>query len=244
MSGKNSVLYKPNKFESIYFLDIKIIVDIRADTFPLYLDQGWSLNITKEYKTKLSIDWNKNMSSDARQRAGENISLAIRRKIDLGVYFKKASRDTIIKMRTNKSGILRQPIMYYNTILNIFENIDPIYDDIDISTNYIRVFTKGKANPGRMVWDIDGNKFTINKLCPIVPNDLYEKYPFELVKVYNKDTKNINLKLYKDVNLINEIIIKSPNGGRIKLKCSDIENGIYVNKDFITEYGIPLNCKY
>ena len=147
---------------------------------------------------------------------------------------KKLTKQEKINLRKTRSGKEFQPNLYFDVEKNIFKYTDMLFEQSP--KNFIKVFVKG-----RVIWDEFGKKRFCNKNCP-TPDGYYSKYPFEEFKIYNTISKKISIKQFKEINENIELIIKSPNGNRLKFYCSDINCNIYLNQEFISEFGIPINC--
>jgi hypothetical protein len=67
---------------TLFFLDIKITLEYTENNFTFlpYLEQGWQIGQTKEYRSHIAKKSNENMSQEARKRAGEKISQARKQK--------------------------------------------------------------------------------------------------------------------------------------------------------------------
>ena len=219
--------HNPNKTKKLYFLDIRITVLYHSELFTLLLEQGWSSNRTKEYRIKQIRDLhcNKKRSTETKEKIS---------KAHKGKPGKKLSKEEKIHLRKLRSGKEFQPTLYFDIQKNIFKYTDLLFEQSP--KNFIKVFVKG-----RVIWDEFGKKRFCNKNCP-TPEGYYSKYPFEEFKIYNTITKKISIKVFKEINENIELILKTPNGNRLKFYCSDIDCNIYLNQEFISEFGIPFNC--
>lgn len=221
--------HNPNKKIPLYKLDIKIEVLVYTEECEKMIKDGWSLKCTPEYRTKISILSNKNMSIESRKKAARSIS-----KTKIGISTGPFSIERRKSLR--KYDGRQYDKLYYNPITDSFKFLDPF----DVKEDYILVFTK---NNGSRKYDIDGNYRLVNNECPTPPG-YYDINPINTVLVLNTSTLllvEINGIEY-DKNI--HIKISVPNGDRIKLFRTDINKNIYYNKKLITKYGLPNNCIY
>lgn len=221
----------PNRKIKLYFLDMKIEVLYYSDSYFEYIYQGWSPTITKEYKTKIAVETNKNMTNESRRKAAEKIS-----KSKMGKTKPTVTKEQRIRMREMRSGILVRDELYYNIKTKNFIMLDPLYEN-DLS-DFVKVFTTKNS---RVIWDINNNKRFCSKECP-PPIGYYDNPPFETKLIFDLNSKTIKSIFFKDLKS-NYILINIPNGNRIKFICHDLNRRIYLNKEFINTYGIPLNCE-
>lgn len=226
----------PNKKIPLYFLDIKIEIFEYSGILPEYLDQGWSVRATPEYRSKLALERNRNMSKESRRKAGESISKSNKGKLKGIKRQKAASIKTGISKRTNTD-----PNYYKVWVFDDDYNIKFIDRLLDFdSTKHkklfqkrdVRVFEKETGTIRYIHSDFDVN---------FLPDWLSVYNPKSTYKVFNLNTKNIDFingaSITKDY-----IVIEAPNGERVKL-VSDCGMRFYVTVQFIQGYGIPINCR-
>ena len=221
--------HNPNKTVSLYKLDIKLEVLLYTEKYEEMLKDGWSSKCTPEYRTKISILANKNMSVESRKKAAQSIS-----KSKMGVSTGPINTERRKSLRKYDGREYNK--LYYNPITDTFKMLDPF----DVTEDYILVFTK---NNGSRKYDISGNYKLVNKKCPTPPG-YYDIPPTNTILVLN--TSMLTLSEIKEFDYDKNIHIKIsvPNGDRIKLFRTDINKNIYYNKKLITKYGLPNNCIY
>ena len=217
----------PNKKVVLYFLDMRIEMLYHSPQLIEMLEQGWSMNVTKEYRSLLSRRSNANRSKESRIKAGKSISKTFSEKEY--VY----SPYTVDKRKKMRKSDDKWVGLYYNILTKEFVEMDAL----DVTEDYIKVFTKINY---RVVFDIDSNKKYLNKLCPL-PTGYYEELPFTKLLCYNVLLNIIEEIYYKDYNTSTYIKLHIPNGGRIKYILTN-GSAIYLNKKFIEIYGVPDNC--
>lgn len=239
MPRKNKVNYNyesierrfPNKMIKLYFLDISITIKYYSPLLVPLLDQGWCMSITKEYKSKLATELNKKMSKESRIKAGKSIS-----KTRSERTYPPATRTKEQRKNLRKYDDKNWINLYYDLCSMEFVEID----DLDALDYHIKVFTK---NESKLIFDINGNKRFFNKKCPVIPNGYYAELPFSEVLCYNLKNSCIEKIFFKDFNEDSHVRISIPNGGRIKFYHLEYNHSIYLNKEFIETYGVPLNCR-
>jgi len=227
-------LTHPIRKISLYFLDMKITLVYTEDNFTFlpYLDQGWSFKQTPEHKTRIALESNKNQSTESRKAAGRAISESCKRRKALNLKRKPRSKESI-KNQRNKS-----PEQYIQLYYNPESNLIVECDILDIKESYIKCFSR----PGRLIWDKDGNKRSLDKRVPIIPSGYYATYPFEVFAVFDTVDKNIKKIAFKDITP-EHIILKVPNGDRVLYWNMDTNTQVYLTNEFISMYGVPLNCR-
>jgi len=216
-----------NRKKLLYFLTYRISVLYNNPIFIEYLNQGWVMNCTKEYRQmKRDIRGFVPWTEDAKKSARESRSNKIRK------ITSPWSMETRINSRYSDSRDWN--IYVYNYLTKNFEYVDLLL----IESHHIKVFSRG--NGCKTIWDIEGNRKLLNVGIP-VPVGYFSTYPTEQVTVFDINTQCIYFIQYKDKKE-SQIIIRSPNGGRIKFGIVGMEKNIYLNQEFIDEYGIPFNC--
>lgn len=217
----------PTRKINLYFLDIKLTLTYTRDDYGFipYLDQGWSMKCSPEYKRKIAIESNKNRTEESRKRAAESISKSKMGKPGI----KWSTEDRKGARKPGKSNWIQ---LYYDTITGKFIKMDML----DTTQNHIKVFTLS----GYKVWDREGNKATVNRLSPVPPG-YYNFYPLEEYYVLNVNTKIITKKIAINRDRENEIIIRIPNGNRKKFYNINTGESIYLNDEFLKIYGLPTN---
>lgn len=214
---------------NLYFLDIKYVLEYTRDTQHLiseYIEQGWQTKQTKEHKSKVSIQTNKNMSKEARKKAGRAISKACKNQVrsKLSTEARKKQRKKINHDYTE---------YFFNTKTLSFEYIDPL----DITSYHLKVFTKTNS---RVVFDINNKKRFVSNLVP-TPSWLYDDKPHSLIKVYDTLSGKIISKYYKDL-LNTDIKVFATNDNRKKVFFLDTNSYGYIQKELL-HYNI-VNIKY
>lgn len=221
--------HNPNKKVSLYKLDIKLEVLMYTEEFEEMIKDGWSRKCTPEYRTKISMHINKNMSIESRKKAALSIS-----KSKMGISTGPINTERRKSLRKYEGREYNK--LYYNPITDTFKMLDP-FDAIE---DCILVFTKKN---GSRKYDISGNYKLVNKECPTPPG-YYDIPPTNTILVLN--TSVLILSEIKELEYDKNIHIKIsvPNGDRIKLFRTDINKNIYYNKKLIAKYGLPNNCIY
>ena len=95
-------------------MDIRIEIEYDSEFFVEYLEQGWAINRTKEYRIKQIRDLhcNKKRSTETK----EKISKALK-----GKPGKKLTKQEKINLRKTRSGKEFQPNLYFDVEKNIFK---------------------------------------------------------------------------------------------------------------------------
>ena len=109
---------------------------------------------------------------------------------------------------------------------------------LDESEPIIKYFTKTN---GRIIWDREYNKRFWNKNIPIIPEGFYEEYPLDEIKIFDKRVKHVISILSKDFDKDNQVKILAPNGNRLSFFERGTDKNVYLPKEIVEEYGIPLN---
>jgi hypothetical protein len=149
---------------------------------------------------------------------------------------RKQSREEIIKRRLQKSGNIVQNELYYNIKTHTFI----MMDKLDATSDHIKVFTS--IDGYRLIFDINGNKKCCHPLSP-TPQGFYDEDPKNQFIVFNKISKELRRTTIVDLSE-NDIRISVSNGYRVKVKFIPENRNIYLQKYFISIYGLPSNCEY
>lgn len=215
----------PNKKKKLYFLDIQIEVSFYSEKFILLLEQGWSTKCTKEYRSKISTQSNKSRSSIVYKRIAEK-----NRKIK-GTESRKHTIERRLKCRTDYA----KKYLYIKE-QNKIVYADPLQCEYD-GIKFIYVFSREKGF--KFIWDKDGKRKPLHPEVPL-PAGYFSVYPLVEKYIYSRKNNTISQKMIRDAEK-NDIIIKAPNGNRVKIVL-DNGNTLYITKDFINEFGLPKNA--
>jgi hypothetical protein len=206
--------FNKNKTIKLYFLEIKIEVLYHSVLFVELLEQGWSSRITSECRTKHAVDMNKNMSKESRLKAAKSNSIA-----QLG---KKREPTPLDKLKPKL-------IYCFNELANVFEMVNE-----HTKFNYQhKVFTKG-----RIIFN-ETRKRHCSRLVPTPPG-YFDEPPNTIHLYYDTVHKCIEYLKIKEVQ-DQHMKLYIPNGGRVKVALNG-KNSIYLTKDLLSTYGMPVNC--
>ena len=224
----------PVRTAKLYFLEFQITLEYTRDnlTFLPYLEQGWQFGQTKEHKKMVALESNKTRSSESRKKAGNNISKKIQIKKEAGIRIRRES--TKEERKNLRKGHKNYTDLFYDKTKKELV----IVDILEESETIIKCFTKTK---GRIIWDSEYNKRFWNKNVPIIPEGFYEEYPLDDIKIFDTRDKRVRSILSKDFDKINQAKILAPNGDRLSFFEHDTDKNVYLTKEFVEQYGIPLN---
>jgi hypothetical protein len=224
--------YNPNRTTFLYKLDVKLEnILLYSSEYQHMLLDGWSIKCTPEYRTKITIESNKNRSKECR------IQAAIKQQETKSSRVYEPRIVTVESRKNLRRGGTRYEweLLYYDKSINDFV----LCDRLDINDNHIQVFAK---NNSKLIYDINDNKRFLNLECPILPYGYFEEKPSKKLLCFNLISNKIEKIIYLNYNKNIHIILNIPNGGRLKYKLIDYGNTIYLNKEFISLYGVPDNC--
>jgi|688.fasta_scaffold572013_1 hypothetical protein len=135
-----------------------------------------------------------------------------------------------IARRTNKI----QSVLYFDPYNMIFIEADPIL----VPVNFIKVFTSG-----RQVWNSFGDYRRVSSEIPIPPpgwSFINPKIIFKIINLitneYQECTGDLLPGKYHNLALCKT--------GKILLYCNTSKKKIYIDRDTINTYGIPVNCTH
>lgn len=147
-----------NKLKKLYFMEICIKLKFSDPRFVLFLEQGWCLNQTKEYRktrTAKMIEFNKKRTREQQKE--------ISAKVRMTKLKNAKSRKWTTERRINQRKYKNKTDLYYNKETSQFENVDILF----LTENHIKVFTR-RTNC-RLIFDESGNKRFFNGEIPILP---------------------------------------------------------------------------
>lgn len=218
----------PVRKAKLFFLDIKTEIEYTEDNFILidYLDQGWSMKMTPEYRSMLSIKSNKNRDASTRKQAAKSLSLTLKKKKEAGVVMRrKPTKEELKRMRKVKDK--DYTILSFNTETQEFLK----KDILDIEHPWVEVF--GRTSDSRSIYEKTTKKRkTISNIIP-TPNG-YTDFRHKQ-KIYRPSLNQIIL---DDTLEKHDILLSVPNGDRVKVSwfyCNTLTQ-IYVNKKLLTDY--------
>jgi hypothetical protein len=135
-----------------------------------------------------------------------------------------------ISRRTNKT----QSVLYFDPYNMVFIEVDPI----SVPDSFIKVFTNG-----RQVWNSLGDYRRVSSEIPIAPPGWSFINPKIIYKIINLITKE-----YQECSgdflpnkYHNLALCKT---GKILLYCNTLKKNIYIDRDTVNTYGIPVNCSH
>ena len=121
--------------------------------------------------------------------------------------------------------------LYFDPLSNEFISVDPLLKPI----SFIKVFTGS-----RKVWDKNGNFRNISHEIPIPPG-YFDVNPLKIIKGINLDNM-----YYIEVNYLNKPLNFHPLStckvGKRLVQCSTLNKKVYLPEEWISFFGLPINC--
>lgn len=225
----------PIRKVTLYFLDNRIEVQYTRDDYKFleYLEQGWSMRVTKEYTTKISQDSNFNRQEESRKKSGESIRKRIQQKREAGI---KIRRDYTKEDRKKLRRYPAEDFLEYcfNTETEEFQYVDIL----DIEYPSVRVFAYTK-NTICVFSENDVRRQMDSRVTKVPPGYYLDKSNFFLF-YFNIQTKIAERKRPRDCSQddVQVVVMKTP--GRILIYTKE-GTSIYWHKDLIEKYGVPSN---
>lgn len=222
----------------LYFLDIKFVLIHRRDSNDIveYLEQGWSLVSTPEWRTSNGIKAGQRI----RTQEEKDKSSVLRTGVKLG----KASAATRIE-RLVARGKIKYTLMYVVETNEFIQAYilpsDKVTVPVDIAySKYTLIKVFSSANSFRTIFDITENRHFCDNAVPTPPG-FYEENPHTMYRMFDVGTRYVVDLPFKDITS-DHIKVFSPNGDRVKVY---IDGNIgYIQHAIVEKYGLPLNCKY
>jgi len=228
-----------NKTVALYFLESKIEILYHSGDLPLYLDQGWSLKSTPEYRSFIAVRNNTKMSKESRKKAGAAISRALKGRT------RKVTKETVIaaglSRRTGDADDKKYKILCFDENYRIFEvdrltEFDPSqhkklfgrFGGEGIRCFEVETQKKRFINPE---YDLD---YLPDWLSMFSEKELNREH-----RVFCHITKTVIKVKRRDITE-NMELLKAPKGNRVKIHVDGV--GMYVERTFIERCGYPLNC--
>ena len=221
-----------NKKIFIYFLDVRIEVLLYGDDLIHFLDQGWSMKCTPEFRSRVSTEANLSRTKEFYKDVGKKISSSLKGKKykprDRSVYVANA-----LHRRTSDNPEDYMIEVYSET--EGFSLVDRLTEfDKKIHT---RVFVR--PDNGYVVYPVDGGRHRyVDEKVPL-PSGYSIHPPNKKFMVYNTKNMIVEEVTGRDINK-HHMILKTPNSDRIKVSFNN--RNICIPKSLVENFGMPKNC--
>jgi hypothetical protein len=217
----------------LYYEQNEIEVFKYSDEYERLLFDGWTITKSKQILSDIVTKIWANRSNEHKKRIGAKISATRKSKKYPAVVLTPEKRKRLRRYKEKNYSTL-----FYNILSNQFEMIDPL----DINAHHIQPFVS--RNIGIRKYDINGKFKFVNKMCPNPPGYFdYDPTKNKCIIVYHTQLKSLLDIHPNDYDDTIHVKLFTPNGNRIKFYRIDKNINIYLDKNFVKEYGIPINCQ-
>lgn len=210
-----------DKFVKLYKLDVKIEIwcTYTRDEIKPYIDDGWSMTATKEYRSAVARHTNTTrvISEETKRKIGDS---------NRGRQWSMSNESRIAKRTSNKSNIK----LFYSTETLEFIELDFIFAE----NHHIKVFSSSGSY--RLIFNEQGNRFPCSNLVPTPPG-FYDDKPTKILRVIDTITNTLEYKQVRDI-LPTDIKVIVPNGDRIKIFNKNTQTNEYLTYQILNDYII------